>query len=457
MLPQTPGPIDATSRSPRPGSPSPSTPAAPILSEPDAKAASCCAEEIARVCANFLDGPLPPHTEQALEPAVLAAQSAALARGRAGLALLLSQLDRALPGRGYGDAASQFLDRASQAVAEVPMSAALFGGITGIAWVSQTLSRFAEEADALAPVDQLLVAHVERGVWQARWDLLSGLVGIGLYALHRRPRAAARQLLAGVVDRLSELAEPRDGGVAWHTPAAFLPADQRRAAPDGYYNLGVAHGVAGIIGLLGHILATGEPCADRARPLLAGAVRWLLAQPRPHGSAQRFGSWITTQGEMRACRMGWCYGDPGVAVALLGAARRAGEASWEQAALDIASRSLQVPSAETGVVDAPLCHGTAGLLHLYGVLYRSTGLEPFRAAAGDWARSTFALRRDHSTGVAGFVSKEPGDLTCPGFLCGAAGVGLALLAAATGDGSGWEELLLMSVPSSLAAQSPAGS
>ena len=58
-----------------------------------------------------------------------------------------------------------------------------------------------------------------------------------------------------------------------------------RSIPSGYYNLGLAHGVPGVIALLGQACAAGV-AVDKARPLLDGAVHWLLAhQEGPDGFA----------------------------------------------------------------------------------------------------------------------------------------------------------------------------
>ena len=103
------------------------------------------------------------------------------------------------------------------------------------------------------------------------------MVGLGIYALERLPRPAARQCLERVVDRLAELAERRDGLAAWFSPPERLASFLRDAYPDGLYNLGASHGVAGIVTLLAAACRAGASAA-LAGPLLEGAVVWLLAR-----------------------------------------------------------------------------------------------------------------------------------------------------------------------------------
>ena len=109
---------------------------------------------------------------------------------------------------------------------------------------------------------------------------------------------------------------------------------QRTEAPDGYYNLGLAHGVPGVIALLGAACATGV-AAGTARPLLDGAVAWLLAQRLPDGFVSQFSYWAGPGIKAEPSRLAWCYGDLGLAAALLYAARCVGETGWEREALAI--------------------------------------------------------------------------------------------------------------------------
>src|SRR5262249_52458102 len=153
----------------------------------------------------------------------------------------------------------------------------------------------------------------------------------------------------------------------WWTNPAWLPLESRKKFPRGYYNLGVAHGVPGVIALLGLVCAAGIARAE-ARRLLDCAVTWLLTQQGPGG----FPHWIEPQVAASPARLAWCYGDPGVASALLCAARHVTEPDWERAAVVIAHQAARRPVAQSGVRDAGLCHGAAGLGHLFNRLFQAT-------------------------------------------------------------------------------------
>src|SRR5262249_19886010 len=142
------------------------------------------------------------------------------------------------------------------------------------------------------------------------------------------------EILARVVARLGELAEPCGSGLTWRTPRALLAPQERGQYPEGNYNLGVAHGVPGVIALLAELQALGvEPAI--VPTLLRRAVDWLLGQKLPPGASSIFPYSVARGVEPRIPGTAWCYGDLGISLALLSAARRAGEPLWEREALAI--------------------------------------------------------------------------------------------------------------------------
>jgi hypothetical protein len=252
-----------------------------------------------------------------------------------------------------------------------------------------------------------------------------------------------------VIDRLTETAEHRAEGLTWWTNPAWLPAETCAKYPRGYDNLGLAHGVPGVIALLGQACAAGVAVA-RARPLLEGAVRWLLAQQEPGG----FPALVAPEAAEKPARLAWCYGDPGVAAALLWAARCVAEPAWEREALAIARRAARRPPEDAGVVDAGLCHGAAGLGHLFNRMFQATG-EPWLAeAARSWFARALAMRRP-GRGIGGSAAWQLSDdgirtwVADAGLLTGAAGIALALLAAITGVEPAWDRMLLVAIPTAL--------
>ncbi|HYO16528.1 MAG TPA: lanthionine synthetase C family protein [Thermoanaerobaculia bacterium] len=374
-----------------------------------------------------------------------------LARGPAGTALFFAYAHLADPDRGWDDACLQAIRDALATTAASDMGPGLFTGVTGVGWVLQHLDGllFETKEDPGAEVESALVQDLARN--RQRWppELIGGLAGYGVYFLERLPRASARQGVERVIDQLAGLAEERNDAIAWFTPARNVPPSQLESAPAGCYNLGVSHGVPGTIGFLAAAHRQGVAVAETRR-LLDGAVRWLLAQRLPGGSAGVFPALVGPGIEPAPTRLAWCYGDPGIAAVLLSAARSLGREDWEREALACARHAAGRRGGDTRVVDAGLCHGAAGLGHLFHRLFRATGDETLREAALHWLQRTLEMRHPGS-GPGGFQSADSdaaGRLTWtgdPGFLPGAAGIGLALLAALSPVEPEWDRLLLLSL------------
>ena len=379
-----------------------------------------------------------------------------IAGGDSGLAVFYAYLEDALPGEGFGRRAEETLERAMEALESQSLSPCLYSGFPGIAFAVEHLQRRfyggEDDEDLNEAIDELLAERLAAGGWRREYDLIYGLVGLGVYALERLPRTSAAVCLARVVDRIEELAVHTAAGVTWHTPRQLLGAGTYLQAADGIFNLGMAHGIPGVIALLAEAVAAGVE-AGRARALLAGAVSWLLAQKLPPGFGSTFSGAVGDGLGPERSRLGWCYGDLGIAAALLLAARAASEPDWEREALEIARRSARRRSTEdSDVVDSGLCHGAAGVAHVFDRLFQATGEAELGNAARWWYEWMLDARRP-GQGIGGFRAWEPETpdgpffwRSNPGFLSGAAGIGLALLAAVSPREPAWDRLLLTAIP-----------
>ena len=417
----------------------------PILPPGTAERALAAVEEIAADLRRFSGGEDGPRAEWLRS-------GSGLAGGDAGLALFFSYLDQARPGEGHDETALGFLERSIESTGELQAPPGLYGGFSGVAWTLEHLAgRLYEDEDgedAGEEVALVLSDFLDRSPWGLDYDLISGLVGFGVYALERTPRRAGPECLDKVVARLSETAESRPEGIAWRTSPDLVRPQDRDSYPEGNFNLGVAHGVPGVIGFLGRACAAGAGGA--ARSLLDGAVAWLLTQKLPPDAGSLFPYSTAPGHEPTPARLAWCYGDLGIAAALLLAAREVGRGDWEREALEIARACARRAPETAGAVDAGICHGSAGIAHLFNRLHQTTGDPALRDAALFWIERTLE-HRTPGEGVGGYRMYVPdleGELEWrgdPGFLTGAAGAALALLAAAAPVEPEWDRVLLSSV------------
>src|SRR5262249_31116339 len=149
----------------------------------------------------------------------------------------------------------------------------------------------------------------------------------------------------------------------------------------GRFDQGVAHGVPGVIGFLGSACERGL-ASEKARKLLDHSIAWLFTNMRPENEG---GSRFTYfPPDMVDARTAWCYEDPGVAAVLLRVGLGIGDAAWSDVAVSVACQAARRPMEETGISDATLCHGAAGVGLIYNRLFQVTGNHDLARASEAW-------------------------------------------------------------------------
>jgi hypothetical protein len=367
-----------------------------------------------------------------------------LAGGAAGLAVLHAYLARAgIESDGF-ETAERFLEQAETAVETEALPPGLYSGFTGVAWAGTHVDGPPDSADddPYEAVDGAVTEYLDHHPMLRGYDLVNGLVGLGVYAIERLPLPSAEGVLTRVVEQLETTLERHQSGITWATPPALLEMFPGR------YNLGVAHGVPGVVGLLAASCHAGVARAQ-SESLLRGATVWLLAQRLPSGDGV-FPFTCDDNSSPKPSRSAWCYGDPGIAAVLWNAGAALNDESLTQEALSVARHAARRSPDRCGVVDAGLCHGAAGLGHIFNRLYQASGDAELADAARFWLGRCLELREPHQ-GYGGFRSLTGGEAGAlewvddPGVLTGAAGVALALLAAVSPVEPEWDRMLLLSM------------
>ena len=187
--------------------------------------------------------------------------------------------------------------------------------------------------------------------------------------------------------------------VSWTNPLR-APAER-----DGAYNLGMAHGVPGIIGFLAKVHRRGV-APDQTKALLEKSVPWLLGQEKPVGLSR----FPNSTAKRHQSRLAWCYGDLGPALALFHAAHALNRDDWRSQAIDLARHAGRRTAENAGLhrhetqgwLDTGFCHGTAGIAHAFNRFYQATRQREFK----QWARYWLALTAPPlptDQGIAGYV------------------------------------------------------
>jgi hypothetical protein len=352
--------------------------------------------------------------EESIEERVVAAALAhpdrlSLDTGMAGVLVAAARLAQLQPGSARAARVTALAGALAEALGDRPMQAGLWGGVVGALYAMEYVwsvdpMLLGEHRPAIREfvdeMDEVLIGSLRARARE--FDLISGPCGIGAYALVRTDIAAARRLYAAAEQSLERGSEMDAGRRSWR-----VPDDRQKPGP---FDLGVAHGTPGVIGLLAHALRLGV-ATERTGRMLDETLGWLHAQENPALPHSRFASFTGPSGQ--SSRLAWCYGDLGVAAMTATAATVRQDPALEAWWRELAAQRLAQPPSTWLLADDALCHGRAGVLHiLRRLLALGWDLPEARALADDLERE---------------MADAPADHAAPyGLLNGCAGVMLAL-------------------------------
>ena len=273
------------------------------------------------------------------------------------------------------------------------------------------------------------------------YDFLHGALGIVLYFLSNNDEPSDTYI-SRFIDAFEQKAVPTPGnGLKW---LSILDYKTEKKG----YNISMSHGIASIIAMLSKIYKRGIN-KEKTKHLLEGAMNYLLQQKLPEGKFVSVFPNLALESmeNLYPSRLAWCYGDLGISVAIWHASQALGRKDWEEEAKNILLHSAKRRDLkENGVVDAGLCHGTAGIAHIFNRMYGYTGMEELKEASDYWFEQTLKMAR-FEDGLAGFKAwqgTERGWVNEPGLLEGIAGIGLAMISAVSDIEPAWDECLLLS-------------
>jgi len=320
------------------------------------------------------------------------------------------------------------------------------GGLAGIGWTVEHLAQNefidTDTNEILADLDPYLHKAMIFDIQNGNYDFLHGAVGNGVYFLSRKNNEKSKEYLKELIDEMEKVSHKDDDNAR-----KWLSTLNIEEGTKGY-NLSLSHGIASIIVFLGKVLETGI-YDEKVSLLLNGAVKYLLKHRLDRKKFNsNFPSWIREGEPLNQSRLAWCYGDLGIAISLWQAAQSAKNKEWEKIAADVlldstARRDLK----ENAVIDVGLCHGSAGIMHIYNRAYHYIDNDTFKETTLYWAEKILDMAV-YEDGYAGFkawhTEKYGGWVSEAGFLEGISGIGLALISLIADIEPKWDRTLFIS-------------
>jgi lantibiotic modifying enzyme len=301
------------------------------------------------------------------------------------------------------------------------------------------------EADAQGIVEDLdepLFSGAMNSLREGDYDYLHGGLGEILYFLERTPNPNIHRYIKSLVVQLEKMAVPSPhGGITWIAPKVRSGQTDDEAR----YNLGLSHGVDSIVAVLALAYEKGYE-RERCHKLILLSLEWMW-NVRNRQDLSTFPTMVTDVLQDQHSRLAWCYGDLGVASAFYLAGEKLGYKPWKDIALlTIHKSTLRREFADTTIRDSAICHGSAGVAHMYRRFAEATGNPLFHSTAGYWLTDTLRRARPETeANVFLQVTSAAADPYTPSLslLEGEASIGMVLLTA-LGAPAHWDRFLLLS-------------
>ena len=391
-----------------------------------------------------------------------------LAMGPLGNAVLFSTLDRSglSGGRDWKSLTNDVLERyTDEVLGGASKSDSLFGGAGGVLLAYMVVatgeSKWADVAESLAEglAEQTLALDPvpdEGDISDADYDMISGrsgtLIALSI-ASHQFPSsiaisAARNRLFDDIYELLTRGKDIAD--TVWIDPIYYPHENYAIEFPRGYYNMGLSHGIPGLLVALTSANVTGHR-NEKRHSLIAGLSDIILDRglidgfglgwPSGYGrEAWRERTKSTSEHEVPNA---WCYGAPGIAVALgrAGAVLRDSQLIEHSRVImrDALTRAIMTGSHRS--MSPSFCHGIAGLLACSISILGSSEL--YKVGSVQYQIVDSLLSKASKTHPLVFQDfEEPAQyLDNPTVIQGAAGIALTLTLARNERRSpGWQNL-----------------
>lgn len=265
-------------------------------------------------------------------------------------------------------------------------------GISGAGWSLEYLNQAQGEdydPELCEDIDDILLKSTSVENWQAEIEMLLGLGGIAIYAARRQLKADTTVLFHQILHHYENLSSQiSEDTLTWRQPDNSRYRLNREDTKQAEYNLGLAHGVPGIIAAILPALQIPQ-LKTRTERLLRQSCDWLLQQQLNTPDQQSYFSLSTTQ--TRCSRLAWCYGDLTIALTLARVGKSLKIPSYINKAKEISLHAALRNEKNGKVYDAGLCHGSAGIALIFQILYKELKLVELYSAAQRWLDFTLEL------------------------------------------------------------------
>ena len=333
-----------------------------------------------------------------------------IAGGYPGIMPLFIQLDQQFPNEGWGETTHQYVLKTVKTLESAEsLNPSLFGGLAGICLYLRLASKGETRYQkVLSKLDSLLVnlvkethirlfnENLKAGLYhQPRvYETILGLSGIGIYVLFARHKEPLQLLAYDIIQVLIELTKPiqvsGDWVPGWYVPSEYFFLDEQKVKhPKGNFNLGLSHGIPGVLAFLSIAMLQGIKLKGQ-KEAIEVLVAWIKSKRIALNDRYFWGTQVTFEDEIQGrcspqlkSKDAWCYGTPGVARALYLAGRALRDKDTQEFAYQSFLSVFQSSQKEWGLMGPTMCHGFSGLFMMTQKMAQNTKCRKLQQRVGE--------------------------------------------------------------------------
>lgn len=308
-------------------------------------------------------------------------------------------------------------------------------GISGICWLIDYLCihKYINKQNQYISKElmPILEEQIITSINEGDFDFLHGSIGTAIYLISKNKKYIHQQIVNSLINKMVSI-HPKQG--YWKYYWSDLKKESR-------INISLSHGMASTCIYIIYLLNIYK--FKNAIEILEKSLQYINSQS--YNNNLRLSVFPTFNKEydnvhqIQYSRLGWCYGDLGIALLYWSYHKYLQSNFYKNKAIELFKKSCQ--RKELGinkVSDGGLCHGTSGIGLIFYKMYLNTKIDKFRDTANYWLTETI-----------NFSQKEYGYNTTPKYnnhlsmLDGISGIGLFLLSIINKRYLGWEKTLLI--------------
>ena len=359
-----------------------------------------------------------------------------LLTGNFGILIFLAYITK--HNKSYESLYNRFLDYNLNAVSTKLLSPDFCSGISGIISAISFMNRNnlcdLDISEFEKAYEKHLYMNMIRSFAIEKYDYFYGGIGVALCFLNNLYyNSIYESYIEDSISILRKVAIEQNNMLKWKT--SFTQNTQYT------YNISISHGISSIIIFLCKCHIHGFNCKD----MIQKGVEYILSQELKFEEIGSCFPSISKECEktLQKSRLGWCYGDLGISIALLWAGKVLHNELFINKAKDIIALSVLRREYKDTFVDNPfICHGAAGLACIYynfNDVLKIKGIDD----AGDFWLNKCIEFGNNQNGVAGYILNEKHSTNdIYSILNGITGVGLTLLFHLYND-TDWTEFILL--------------